>query len=181
MLGNSQTTGSQQEEFKIKSLTKSELDALLAATPEPDRLMFLTCFNHGLRVSEVINLEASNIVDEHLCIQRLKKSRRTTQPLLPNEKDGLLALAKQQGKFFPISRWTADRRLKEYGKKAGIPEHLLHMHCLKHTCGRLGFKGGMSIPEIQAYLGHKNGGNTMIYLQASEEEAADAFAAAVGR
>ena len=26
----------------MKSLTKSELDALLAATPEPDRLMFLT-------------------------------------------------------------------------------------------------------------------------------------------
>ena len=165
----------------MKSLTKKELDALLAATPEPDRLMFLTAFNHGLRVSEVVNLDASNIVDGHLVVQRLKRSRRTTQPLLPNEKDGLLALAKQQGKFFPISRWTADRRLKEYGKKAGIPEHLLHMHCLKHSCGRLGFKGGMSIPEIQAYLGHKNGGNTMIYLQASEEEAADAFAAAVGR
>ena len=165
----------------MKSLSKSELDALFAATPEPDRLMFLTAFNHGLRVSEVVNLDASNIVDGHLVVQRLKRSRRTTQPLLPNEKDGLFALAKQEGKFFPISRWTADRRLKEYGKKAGIPEHLLHMHCLKHTCGRLGFKGGMSIPEIQAYLGHKNGGNTMIYLQASEEEAADAFAAAVGR
>lgn len=165
----------------MKSLTRVELDALLAATPEPDRLMFLTAFNHGLRVSEVVNLDASNIVDGHLVVQRLKRSRRTTQPLLPNEKDGLLALAKQQGKFFPISRWTADRRLKEYGKKAGIPEHLLHMHCLKHSCGRLGFKGGMSIPEIQAYLGHKNGGNTMIYLEASEEEAANAFAAATGR
>jgi integrase/recombinase XerD len=165
----------------MKSLTKTELDALLAATPEPDRLMFLVAFNHGLRVSEVVNLNASNIVDGHLVVQRLKRSRRTTQPLLPNEKDGLLALAKQSGKFFPISRWTADRRLKEYGKKAGIPEHLLHMHCLKHSCGRLGFKGGMSIPEIQAYLGHKNGGNTMIYLQASEEEAANAFAAAVGK
>jgi integrase len=165
----------------MKSLTRLELDALLAATPEPDRLMFLVAFNHGLRVSEVVNLNASNIVDEHLVVQRLKRSRRTTQPLLPNEKDGLLALAKKSGKFFPISRYTADRRLKEYGKKAGIPEHLLHMHCLKHSCGRLGFKGGMSIPEIQAYLGHKNGGNTMIYLQASEEEAANAFAAAVGQ
>ena len=165
----------------MKSLTKVELDALLAATPEPDRLMFLTCFNHGLRVSEVINLEASNIVDEHLCIQRLKKSRRTTQPLLPNEKDGLLALAKQQGKFFPISRWTADRRLKEYGKKAGIPEHLLHMHCLKHSCGRLGFKGGMSIPDIVAYLGHKNPGNSLIYMESDEADASKAFAAAVGK
>ena len=48
----------------MKSLTKTELDALLAATPEPDRLMLLqVAFNHGLRVSEVVNLEASNIVD----------------------------------------------------------------------------------------------------------------------
>ena len=165
----------------MKSLTKSELDTLLAATPEPDRLMFLTAFNHGLRVSEVVNLDASNIVDGHLVVQRLKRSRRTTQPLLPNEKDGLLALAKQEGKFFPISRWTADRRLKEYGKKAGIPEFKLHMHALKHSCGRLAYLGGMGIPELQAYLGHKNGSNTMIYLESSEEESCNAFAAAVGK
>lgn len=165
----------------MKSLSKTELDALLAATPEPDRLMFLTAFNHGLRVSEVVNLDASNIVDGHLVVQRLKRSRRTTQPLLPNEKDGLLALAKQSGKFFPISRWTADRRLKEYGKKAGIPEFKLHMHALKHSCGRLGYEGGMGLPELQAYLGHKNGGNTMVYLQADEQQAAAAFAAAVGK
>jgi hypothetical protein len=39
----------------------------------------------------------------------------------------------------------------------------------------------MGIPELQKYLGHKNGGNTMIYLEADEAQAASAFAAAVGK
>jgi integrase len=144
-------------------------------------LAFLVCFNHGLRVSELVNLDASNIVDGHLVVQRLKRSRKTTQPLLPDEKDGLLALAQKSGKFFPMSRWTFDRRMKEYGAKAGIPEFKRHAHALKHSTGRLAYLGGMGIPELQAYLGHKNGGNTMIYLQADEQQAASAFAAAVGK
>jgi len=39
----------------------------------------------------------------------------------------------------------------------------------------------MGIPEIQKWLGHKNGGNTMKYMEATEEEAARAFATAVGK
>lgn len=38
----------------------------------------------------------------------------------------------------------------------------------------------MTIPEVGARLGHKNLGNSMIYMQATEEEAEQAFAAAVG-
>ena len=165
----------------MKSLTREELARLLDVTPEPDRLAFLVCFNHGLRVSELVNLDAANIVDGHLVVQRLKRSRKTTQPLLPDEKDGLLALAQKSGKFFPMSRRTFDRRMKEYGLKAGIPEFKRHMHALKHSCGRLGFKGGMSIPEIVAYLGHKNPGNSLIYMESDEADASRAFAMAVGR
>jgi integrase len=86
-----------------------------------------------------------------------------------------------RGKFFPICRMTFHRRMVEYGTEAGIAPHLLHAHALKHSCGRLGYKGGMGIAELQSYLGHKNGGNTMIYLQADEGEACAAFAAAVGK
>jgi integrase len=165
----------------MKSLTKVELDALLAATPEPDRLMLKVAVNHGLRVSELVSLDASNIIGNHLVVQRLKKSRRTTQPLLPNEKDGLLALAQKSGKFFPMSRYTVDRRIKEYGKKAGLPAFKCHAHALRHTTGRLGYLAGIGIPEIQKYLGHVSGSNTLIYLESSEEDACNAYAAVVGK
>ena len=46
----------------MKSLTRQELDALLAAAPEPDRLMLTVAVNHGLRVSELVSLDASNII-----------------------------------------------------------------------------------------------------------------------
>ena len=165
----------------MKSLTRQELDALLAATPEPDKLMLTVAVNHGLRVSELVSLDASNIIGNHLVVQRLKKSRRTTQPLLPNEKDGLLALAQKSGKFFPMSRYTVDRRIKEYGKKAGLPAFKCHAHALRHTTGRLGYLAGIGIPEIQKYLGHVSGSNTLIYLESSEEDACNAYAAVVGK
>ena len=37
----------------------------------------------------------------------------------------------------------------------------------------------MGIAEIQTYLGYRNGGNTMLYMQVDESQAAAAFAAAV--
>jgi type 1 fimbriae regulatory protein FimB len=70
--------------------------------------------------------------------------------------------------------------MQTYGELAGIPAYKRHSHALKHTCGKLGLAGGMSLPELQTYLGHKNGQNTMIYLQVDDDTASHAFAAAVG-
>ncbi len=168
----------------MKSLTKPELDDLLSVAKthsEMDYLLFLVIFNHGLRVSEALALTKDNIVDGYITVQRLKGSRKTTQPLLPQERAGLLALAATSGLFFDIDRKTVWRRLQRYGAKAGIPAHKLHAHALKHSTGRLAYEAGLGIPEIQAYLGHVNGKNTMVYLEATEEQAASAFAAAVGR
>lgn len=168
----------------MKSLTKPELDSLLAVAKKysaQDHLMLLVAFNHGLRVSEVLSLTRNNVVDGFLVVQRLKNSRKTVQRLLPTEAAELVALAAStDGPLFPICRRTADRKIKRYGAEAGIPAFKLHMHTLKHTTGRLGYQGGMGIPELQTYLGHVNGGNTMVYLQADEETAGNAFAAAVG-
>lgn len=164
----------------MKNLTRTELANLIDAAEQQshmDALLIRVIFNHGLRISEALALTDENIVSGHLVVQRLKKSRKTTQPLLPDEQE----LKSLRGRFFNICRRTFDRRMKEYGTKAGIPEFKLHAHVLKHTTGRLAYLGGMQVAEIQSYLGHVNGGNTMIYLQATEEEAAAAFAAAVGK
>lgn len=168
----------------VKSLTKAELDALLAVArlhSEHDYLMLLVTFNHGLRVSETLALGPANLVSGFLDVQRLKGSRRTRQPLLPTEAAALTELAKQNGgRFFTCDRTTFWRRMKKYGAMAGLPEFKCHPHALKHSTGRLGYEGGMGIPELQAYLGHINGKNTMVYLEADEETAAAAFKNAIG-
>ena len=164
----------------MKSLTREELARLVEVASQHsamDSLLIRVIFNHGLRISEALALTDENIVSGHLVVQRLKKSRKTTQPLLPDEQE----LKSLRGRFFNICRRTFDRRMKEYGTKAGIPEFKLHAHALKHTTGRLGYLGGMGIPELVAYLGHKNPGNSLKYMEATEEQAASAFAAAVGK
>lgn len=168
----------------MKSLQRNELDALLAAAKgesEADYLLLLVSFNHGLRVSEAINLTSANIVGGNLVVQRLKGSRKTSQRLLADEREGLERLAKTEGRFFPITRMTAWRRIQRYGAKAGVNPTLCHSHALKHSTGRLGYKGGVGIPELQSYLGHVSGSSTMIYLQADETESANAWAKAVGK
>jgi integrase/recombinase XerD len=168
----------------MKALTKVELDSLLrvAAKHNPlHALMFLVTFNHGLRVSETLSLTRENILNGYLVVQRLKGSKKTAQPLQANEREALLALAQNEGRLFPTYRMNYWRLMQKYGTEAGIPEFKLHPHALKHSTGRLGYEGGMGIPELQTWLGHVNGKNTMVYMEASEEQAANAFAAAVGK
>lgn len=169
----------------MKHLTKDELNGLVAVAEKHDplfALLILVTFNHGLRISETLALSAKNLNGGFLVVQRLKGSRKTTQPLLPNERQRLEARAAESPKrLFDYHRATAWRRLQAYGEEAGIPKFLLHPHILKHTTGRLAYEGGLGVPEIQTYLGHVNGQNTLIYLEAPEGQACKAFAAAVGK
>lgn len=165
----------------VKAFTREQLDRLLEEALKAsfiDYLMLLVTFNHGLRVSETLSLTNANIVNGYITVERGKSSHRCEHPLLPNEAEHL---SKLEGKFFDLCRMTFWRRVQRYGKRAGLPMFLCHPHTLKHTTGKLGYKNGMSIPEVQTYLGHKNGANTLIYMQADIQEAAAAFAAAVGR
>lgn len=167
----------------MKAFNRDELQRLLEVARrhnELDHLMLLVTFNHALRVSETLSLRRENLVDGHLVVQRGKGSCKTCQPLLPDERDALEALAaKTEGRLFPISRVTFWRRMQAYAVEAGVPSFVAHPHALRHSAGRLGYLGGMGVAELQKYLGHKSGANTMIYLEASESEACSAFAAAV--
>ena len=176
----------------MKALTQIELDALLAVSGEHS-LMFRICFRHGLRVSEVLSLTKDNLPSGLLDVQRLKGSKRTIQPLLGGERDELLKLAATSTGYFFLpeieNRESAcrqfNRLMRRYGKLANVPEHKCHAHVLKHTCGRLAYEAGVGLPDIQCYLGHVNGKNTMVYLESTDEQAslafAAAFAAAAGR
>lgn len=170
----------------MKAMTREQLDAVLAVAlkySEDDHLALLIGFNHGLRPSEIVSLNPEHVVNGFLVIQRLKRSKRTVQPLLSNERDAVMAKVAKGGLFFPMCRKTLWMHMKAYCKEAGVPfgRDFVSTHSLKHTCGRLGFKGGMTIPEVGSRLGHKNLGNSLIYMQATEEEASMAFANAVGQ
>jgi len=168
----------------MKYLSKDELQKMLDASGPLDRLFIRITFNHGLRVSEVLALTASNFIDGHITVQRLKGSCKTTQKLLPDEVYGiqeLIALRGPDCKLFPFDRTTAWRHVKRIGLAAGIESFKCFPHALKHTTAKRGLAGGMTLPELQTYLGHKSGSSTMAYLREDDETASTAFAFAVGK
>jgi|HubBroStandDraft_1064217.scaffolds.fasta_scaffold173488_2 integrase len=179
----------------MKSLSRPELDAVLAEAKGDDIeawLVLSMLFNHGLRVSEVVGgwskidgekvyhrgLYAENVVNGRLETERLKGSNGAIHPLFPEE---IEHLAGRTGKLFHMSRTTVWRRMQKYGEAVGIARALRHPHTMKHTCGRLAYVGGMPIPDIVEYLGHKNESNALKYMKSNQSEAAAAFAQAMGR
>ena len=170
-------------------LSREQLLGLLGEArkrSERDWLMFLVCYLHGLRISEALELTPRNVRDGFLTVQRLKGSLRTTQPLvaheneLLNEKLSLMNLCSMRRPDEPLFRFSctgtsrrvqAWRLMRRYGTLAGIPQHLLHPHSLKHSTGWAIISRG--IEYTRCYLGHKSIASTGAYLRVSDQETAE--------
>jgi len=166
-------------------LQKDQLLTLLRTAKEHserDWLLFTVAYLHGLRISEVLSLTPSNVRDGFLAVQRLKGSLKTVQPLvthvepLLNERPALeqivQGLAPDQRIFRNLDRVQSWRLMQKYGQKAGLPEHLLHPHTLKHTAGMATISKGIEF--TRQYLGHKSISSTGSYLRVSDLAASQA-------
>ena len=171
-------------------LSREQLLGLLGEArkrSERDWLMFLVCYLHGLRISEALDLTPRDVRDGFITVQRLKGSLRTTQPLvaheneLLNEKLSLMNLCSMRRPDEPLFRFSctgtsrrvqAWRLIRRYGALAGIPEHLLHPHVLKHSCGMATI--GRGIEFTRQYLGHRSISSTGAYLRVSDDAASKA-------
>jgi type 1 fimbriae regulatory protein FimB len=169
----------------IQSLDRTELLALLAAAKAHstrDWLMILVAFCHGLRASEVVGLQAHDISDGHLIVQRLKGSEKTRQPLLANveplldERQALTEYVRTlqpNQRLFKCCRQTFWRVMQRHAAAAGIAAHKRFPHILKHSIAmQIIQKAG--IENTKKYLGHKSGASTLEYLKKSDDEAAAA-------
>jgi integrase len=63
----------------------------------------------------------------------------------------------------PLSSHGFVKKLKDYGKEAGL--EYIHLHQTRHTYARLVSEEAGSIVEVQDALGHKNLATTRIYTQ----------------
>jgi len=173
-------------------LTKEQLLAFLGEAKKHSEchwLLFALCYLHGLRISEALDLTAANIRDGFITVKRLKGSLKTTQALIEHEHELLNekpALERMCSKLKPTDRifkfgsgkgeWRRTqswRLMKRYGSLAGIPDHLLHPHILKHTCGMAAIPRG--IEYTQRYLGHRSLASTGAYIRKTDEEACAAI------
>ena len=160
-------------------LTEDEVNRLIAAAKsganaERDGAMILVCYTHGLRVSELINLQWRQVdLDAgRIEIIRLKGSENGVQPLRGVEIRALRKLRRAQaaGQRFvfttrggPMTRNTFFKLLARAGKAAGIDD--VHPHLLRHGTGFRLVNQGLDTLALAAYLGHRQVQNTKRYAK----------------
>lgn len=165
-------------------ITQGEWNTLMHAIPDSeetvrDRCILIMMYIHGLRVSELTNIQISSVSLEsnEIYIRRIKNGFSTTHPIQKEEKVWLLRWLeirqKKLGeKMSPwlfissrkerISRQQVYSLVRYYGEIADLPVRL-HPHVLRHSCGYALANQGLDTRLIQDYLGHRNIRHTVHY------------------
>jgi site-specific recombinase XerD len=160
----------------IKFLTLDETKRLFSVIKNKrDKALFLVAYRHGLRASEVGLLQVNDIdfKEMRIMIHRLKGSKSGRYPLQADEARALKAYIKHRSNHsptlftnnrgLPITRNGLLWLIKEYGKKAKIPEDKQYFHVLKHSIATHLLDAGAELRFVQDWLGHSNIQNTVIY------------------
>ena len=171
---------------KREYLTETEVDRLVEVAKKNrnghrDATMVLVAFRHGLRASELVGLEWSQVDLEAavLHVQRVKRGTPATHPISGRKGDELRAFrrlkreqeVKSQFVFVsergdPFTTAGFARMIERLGKAAGF-EFKVHPHMLRHACGYKLANDGQDTRSLQAYLGHKNIQHTVRYTELS--------------
>lgn len=168
-------------------LSLAEIDKILAAidhsTPEGTRnhALLETMYSCGLRVSEVISLQLTNLYldvgfikvigkgnKERLVpigseavkhIQLYRGHVRNHIPLIKKGSEDILFLNRRGG---ALSRVMVFMILKDLAQKAGIKQSV-HPHTLRHSFATHLVEGGADLRAVQEMMGHKSITTTEIY------------------
>jgi type 1 fimbriae regulatory protein FimB len=185
----------------MKALNHDELLKVLrlASANVRDHAMILLAFRHGMRASEICNLEMNDVdlANGQITIRRLKHSLTTTQPMadvqgapLLSEKRVLRAWLKERGshtskyvfisqKSGHISRMQLHRIFSGLAEQAGVSKDRRHFHTLKHSLGVSLVEANVNLAVIKQALGHRSIASTAVYAVPSDESAGKAVVAAL--
>jgi len=164
-------------------LTGSEVDRLIAAARKVSRYghrdatMILIAYRHGLRASEVCDLQWHQIelAAGRLHVRRSKRGTPSVHPMQGDEIRALRRLQREQGpgphvfvseRGGPMTPKSFGNAFARLGERAGMP-FLIHPHMLRHGCGYALANAGHDTRALQAWLGHKNIQHTVRYTELS--------------
>ena len=160
-------------------LTEREVGKLIEAAKgnrhgTRDATMILVCFRHGLRASELCELQWSDVEFETgtLHLRRAKGGATATHPLLGDELRALRALNREAKSPFifvsergsPFSVSGLAKLIERAGVEAKMP-FPVHAHMLRHAYGFVLANKGTDTRTLQAYLGHRSIQSTVRYTE----------------
>jgi integrase/recombinase XerD len=174
-----------------KSLSEAQVEALLSApdVSDPlghrDRTMLEVLYAAGLRVSELISLQQSQVnLNQGVIRITGKGDRERLIPLGEEAMDwierfcagprGEILLERQTDYLFPTRRGDSMTRqafwhiIKRYAEKAGV-EGNLSPHTLRHAFATHLLNHGADLRVVQMLLGHSDLSTTQIYTHVARE------------
>lgn len=171
--------------------TVEEMNGLLdgampetASFPERDRAIFELLYGCGLRNSELVGIEVSDIDDANaLILVRGKGKKQRYVPLEGAAADALKAYRLERQKILnssgkairrllinqrggPLTTRSVARIVKQIAIAKGLPPDI-HPHTLRHAFGTHMLTEGADLRAIQELLGHERLSTTQKYTQLS--------------
>jgi type 1 fimbriae regulatory protein FimB/type 1 fimbriae regulatory protein FimE len=149
-----------------------------------DATMILTCYRHGFRAVELVDLRWDQIDFNGgtLAVRRVKKGSPSTHPIRGDELRALRRLQREQEPKSPFV-FTSERgapfttagfaRMIERAGGAAKFAFKPHPHMLRHACGFALANKGHDTRALQAYLGHKNIQHTVRYTELAPDRFKD--------
>jgi Site-specific recombinase XerD len=168
-------------------LTLEESEKLLnsvdGTNKERDFCIITIFLNCGLRISEVVGLNLTDIQKDHLrvlgkgnkerivylneaCIDSINSYLAVRKKIVAIDKNAFFLSNRRRR----ISRETVHHLVKNYITAAGLDSKSLSSHKLRHTAATLMLQNGVDIRTLQELLGHEHLNTTEIYTHISNTE-----------
>jgi type 1 fimbriae regulatory protein FimB/type 1 fimbriae regulatory protein FimE len=162
-------------------LTAREVEKLIEAARKHgryghrDATMILLAYRHGLRASELVDLQWHQVELNagRLHVHRNKNGTPSVHPMQGDEIRALRRLQREQepGPHVFASERGGPMTAKSYGtsftrlgERASMPFPIFP-HMLRHACGHALANAGHDTRSLQHWLGHKNINHTSLYTQ----------------
>jgi site-specific recombinase XerD len=164
-------------------LTMQEIWKIICSTNNlKHRLILMTTYSAGLRVSETINLKPGNIDSKTMLIKVTGKGKKERYTLLAKRllvelrsyyreyrpKPYLFPSSFKKKKDQPLS-YEATRMIYEKARKKAGVKRGTGIHTLRHSFATHLLEAGYDIRKIQVLMGHARLTTTMIYLHVSRQ------------
>lgn len=149
---------------------------------ERDRCILTLFLNCGVRISELIGLNLTDVRDDQLrvlgkgnkermlylneaCVQAIQDYLAVRDDQRAIDKNALF-LSRRRTR---ISKAAVEKLVKKYLTKAGLDSSQYSPHKLRHTAATLMLQNGVDVRTLQEVLGHENLNTTQIYTHVESE------------
>jgi integrase/recombinase XerD len=163
-------------------LSRQELERLFVSTMNrKHRVMLMTAYGAGLRVSELVRVKVSDIDSQRMVIRveqgKGNKDRYTIlSKRLLTELRSYWKISRPPTWLFPskepdqhVCRETAQRTYYECKDRAGITKGK-GIHILRHCFATHLLEAGVDLRTIQILMGHSSIRSTIVYLQLTSKK-----------